>query len=100
MGRHPDEWNDWEDAAQEICDIVENLAKRARPPLNSREALYVLKVASQAAQTGVAVLPGLATYQVVDVADAPSNDLDAPGPCDWKAVGSLARQAQHKTIEL
>jgi hypothetical protein len=100
-GRHPQQWEDWQDAAQEICDIVEGLAKRVKPSLNSRETLYALAVASQATRSGVAILPGLVTYQVIDVADAPSNHEPGLGDVlDWAAVGRLARQAQKQTIEL
>lgn len=102
-GRHPGEWEAWQDAAQEICDLIESLAERACPPLNGREALYVLKVASDATRTGVAVLPGLVTYRVIDVTDAPGNDDRATGQAgaiDWNAVGRLARQAQRHLIEL
>jgi hypothetical protein len=70
-GRDPRAWGTWQEAAQAICDHVEAMAARACPPLEGEEVRYVLRIAAQAADTGIAELPGLVTFEVADTVDAP-----------------------------
>lgn len=102
-GRHPQQWETWGDAARELADVVEGLTARLASSLNDAEKSYVRMLVDKAARFGVAVLPGLVTYRVADVADAPPSrpiGSDAPRSIDWASVGRLARRAQRHTIEL
>ena len=100
QSRHRQEWESWDEAAQEIRGFVERLTRQSDPSLESPDAIHFLKVAADAVTTGVAELPGIVTYRVVDVADAPLADLpQAEGP-DWDAIGRLARKTQKLGIEL
>lgn len=101
--RHPSEWDGWEEAAQELGAWIHQTILDLSPALNDAELASVRTFADQAAHTGVVVLPGLASFRVVDVSDAPS-DRPAPRPpgeqIDWPQIGRLARRAQTQTITL
>jgi hypothetical protein len=101
--RHPREWDTWDDAARELAVFVENLVTRLSSPLSDPERAHMQMLSAQITRSGVAVLPGLTTYQVVDVTDAPARDParpDTPRRIDWPTVGRLARRAQRQTIDL
>jgi hypothetical protein len=101
--RHPRQWDTWDDAARELAVFVENLVTRLSSPLNEPEMAHMQMLTAQITRSGIAVLPGLTTYQVVDVTDAPARDparSDTPGRIDWPTVGRLARRAQRHTIDL
>jgi hypothetical protein len=102
-GRHPKEWEDWSQSAAQLAVYLEELVVRMSPPLNEAEKVFARTLAAESARTGVAVVPGLASYHVVDIVDAPSDQagtMDHSDQVDWVAVGCLARRLQQQAIDL
>ncbi|WP_329242802.1 hypothetical protein OG417_44760 [Actinoallomurus sp. NBC_01490] len=101
--RHSQEWDDFADAARQLAACVEELVMSLSPRLGEAEKSYVRTLLAETARLGIAVVPGQATYQVVDVTDAPpfhQSSATRPHSIDWSAVGRLARRLQRHAIEL
>jgi hypothetical protein len=69
--RHPQEWKDWNDAAGQLGTFAEELVTSLSSPLSEAEKSFVRVLVAEAVRTGVAVVPGQASYHVTEVNDAP-----------------------------
>lgn len=73
ISRAPEEWDDREDAAQHVCDKVEELAKRP-PGASSRDRILLLRTASAAAALGYFLLEPVVTWAVIEI-DRPGQPI-------------------------